>query len=178
MRKRKVLCIGFAALMCGVTTMTAQVGINTETPDPSAVLDVVSTTGGVLIPRMTAAQRDAIVNPATGLEVFCTDEGNQGKYYYDGTTWLREQSVAVQVQAQIFTFADSPATVNANSATNKASFDGCNLLFSAEGCAYAQKLDDSSIQILQAGTYTLNMSAYIIRSTATTAATRIPFPGR
>ena len=50
----------------------AQVGINTDgsVPDASAMLDVKSTTSGLLIPRMTAADRDNIASPATGLLVY------------------------------------------------------------------------------------------------------------
>ncbi|MGC9330684.1 MAG: hypothetical protein ACP5DZ_02270, partial [Bacteroidales bacterium] len=40
------------------------VGINTTTPDESAMLDVVATDAGMLIPRMTQTQRDAIASPA------------------------------------------------------------------------------------------------------------------
>jgi hypothetical protein len=52
-----------------------QVAINTDgaLPDSSAILDVNSTTKGLLVPRMTVAQRNAIYKPATGLLVFCTD---------------------------------------------------------------------------------------------------------
>ncbi len=50
----------------------AQVGIGTTTPDASSVLDITSTTGGVLFPRMNTAQRDLITNPATGLLIFNT----------------------------------------------------------------------------------------------------------
>ena len=50
----------------------AQVGIGTATPDASAKLDIASTTKGFLPPRMTTAQRDAIVSPATGLVIFNT----------------------------------------------------------------------------------------------------------
>lgn len=39
-------------------------------PDPSAVLDVQSTQGGLLLPRMTTTQRDAIQSPAEGLTIF------------------------------------------------------------------------------------------------------------
>ncbi|MEP3374616.1 MAG: hypothetical protein ABJL43_19380 [Maribacter dokdonensis] len=52
------------------------VGINTLTPDPSAALDIQSTTGGLLIPRMTTAQIDALVNPADGLMVYNSDIDN------------------------------------------------------------------------------------------------------
>ena len=51
------------------------VGINTTTPDASAVLDAQSTTQGFLPPRMTYTQRQAIASPANGLVVFCTDCG-------------------------------------------------------------------------------------------------------
>ncbi len=61
-----------AAVLFTATTF-AQVGINTETPDASAALDITSTTGGLLVPRMTAAQRDAITSPSQGLMIFCTD---------------------------------------------------------------------------------------------------------
>ena len=51
------------------------IGINTTTPDASAVLDAQSTTQGFLPPRMTYTQRQAIASPANGLVVFCTDCG-------------------------------------------------------------------------------------------------------
>ena len=74
-----------AAVLFTSTTF-AQVGINTETPDASAALDITSTSGGLLVPRMTNAQRDAISSPATGLMVYQTD-GTVGFYYYDGSSW-------------------------------------------------------------------------------------------
>ena len=48
------------------------VGINDtdSAPDPSAMLDVQSTTKGMLIPRMTTALRELITDPATGLMVY------------------------------------------------------------------------------------------------------------
>jgi|GEM_PF-937892 len=63
-----------------------KVGINNATPDVSSSLDVVSTTSGVLIPRMTTAQYTAIANPATGLLVYSTS--NNRFYYYNGTQWV------------------------------------------------------------------------------------------
>jgi hypothetical protein len=61
-----------AAVLLTASTY-AQVGIGTTTPAASAALDITSTTKGLLIPRMTAAQRDAITSPSQGLIIFCTD---------------------------------------------------------------------------------------------------------
>jgi hypothetical protein len=75
------------SLLCIFTNnIFSQVGIGTVTPDNSAILDISSADKGVLIPRMTATQRDAIASPATGLMVYVTDDNNY--YYYDGSTWL------------------------------------------------------------------------------------------
>ncbi|MEO6721821.1 MAG: tail fiber domain-containing protein [Ferruginibacter sp.] len=57
-------------------------------PDASAILDVSSTTKGLLSPRMTAAQRSAIATPAVGLQVYQTD-GAKGFYYFDGAAWAQ-----------------------------------------------------------------------------------------
>jgi uncharacterized protein (TIGR02145 family) len=58
-------------MLCSLTSM-AQVGIGTTTPNANAALDVVSTSQGMLFPRMTTAQRNAIVSPAKGLTIFNT----------------------------------------------------------------------------------------------------------
>ena len=65
-----------------------QVGINTTNPHPSSILDMNSTTSGVLVPRMTAAEKLAITTPATGLLVYQTDSPI-GFFYYDGTSWVQ-----------------------------------------------------------------------------------------
>ena len=67
-------------------TGMAQVGIGTTSPDASAALDISSTDGGILFPRMTSAQREAIVNPATSLTVFDTDTNTFWSYV--ASTWI------------------------------------------------------------------------------------------
>jgi hypothetical protein len=59
------------AFLLVTATTYAQVGIGTINPDGSAALDITSTTGGLLPPRMTTTQRDAII-AAKGLVLFNT----------------------------------------------------------------------------------------------------------
>ena len=76
----------FLAAVLLTATSVAQVGINIETADASAALDITSTTGGLLVPRMTETQRDDISPAATGLMIYQTD-GTAGFYYYNGSSW-------------------------------------------------------------------------------------------
>ena len=78
-----------AVLLAGAYHAGAQgMAINTTgaTANTSAILDVSSTTQGMLVPRMTAAQRTAITvgSTQTGLLVYQTD-GTAGFYFYNGT---------------------------------------------------------------------------------------------
>ena len=75
-------------LMLGSVPAFAQIGIGTKTPAPSAALEVTSSTNnkGILIPRITATQKDAIASPAQGLLVYQTT-APIGFYYYTGTSW-------------------------------------------------------------------------------------------
>ena len=83
----RLLTILFVSSVFCTTSVYAQnVGVGTSSPDNSAKLDVSATDGGLLIPRMTEVQRDAISSPATGLMIFQTD-GTVGFYFYDGTAW-------------------------------------------------------------------------------------------
>jgi hypothetical protein len=81
---KNIFYVLFLALSLSVN---AQVAINTDgsLPDNSAMLDVKSTSKGLLLPRMTRIQRNAIVNPATGLMIYQTDN-SPGYYYNSGTS--------------------------------------------------------------------------------------------
>ena len=85
MKKINILVI---AILFATNIFAQNVGINEDgsNPDESAILDVKSTTKGVLVPRMTVTQRIAISSPAEGLMVYQTDDV-KGFYYYDGSTW-------------------------------------------------------------------------------------------
>lgn len=73
------------------------IGINNPTPDASAALDVVSTSKGILVPRMLASERMSIITPANGLLVYQTD-GTAGFYYYNGIAWNSLNSVASELE--------------------------------------------------------------------------------
>ena len=68
--------------------INAQVGINdnNSSPDASAMLDVKSTTKGMLIPRMTTTERNNISSAATGLMIYNSTANNFE--YYNGTSWV------------------------------------------------------------------------------------------
>ena len=53
-----------------ITDPQGDVGIGTIAPHPSALLDLVSSSKGFLVSRITTVQRDAIVRPATGLMIY------------------------------------------------------------------------------------------------------------
>ena len=74
--------------MLGSLNVSAQIGIGTTTPAPSAALEVSSSANnkGILIPRISATQKDAIASPAEGLLIYQTTAPT-GFYYYMGTAW-------------------------------------------------------------------------------------------
>jgi N-acetylneuraminic acid mutarotase len=82
--KKIILCQLFFAML---TPVFSQVGIGTVTPNASSVLELSSTTKGMLIPRMTTDQRNAIVSPASGLMILNLDD--KCIDIYDGSSWVK-----------------------------------------------------------------------------------------
>jgi hypothetical protein len=88
--QKKIILYGFFCLST-VVAIHAQTVVITDdstyiTGQSSAVLDLGSTTKGLLPPRVSAAQKTAIVSPAAGLLVYQTDE-LAGYYLWTGTRW-------------------------------------------------------------------------------------------
>ena len=84
-------------------TAQAQVGVGTATPDASAALDVRSTTKGLLPPRLSTAQRDAITSPAAGLTIFNTSTDVLNTW--DGQQWTAPLLNQPPVSAATVNFA-------------------------------------------------------------------------
>ena len=95
-------------LLANSAGVYAQVGIGTPTPDPSAILELQSTSQGFLLPRMNATQMNAIPSPLSGLMVFNTTAGEA--FYYDGTTWSPVAATAAAGWNLTGNAGTSPAT--------------------------------------------------------------------
>jgi len=86
---KNLLSVAFLIFACSAQIIAQNIAINATgaAPVASAMLDITSTTSGLLIPRMTAAQKTAIAAPATGLLIYQTD-ATAGFYYFNGTIWV------------------------------------------------------------------------------------------
>ncbi len=85
MLKRNFSLLYLILLILTKQNSIAQVGIGTTTPDASSILDLTSTSKGMLLPRMTTAQRNAIGTPVPGLMIYNTTTSSFN--FYNGTTW-------------------------------------------------------------------------------------------
>ena len=89
MKKIYVLAVTACSILASeVSGQNVAINATGAAPAASAMLDVSSTTTGVLIPRMSTAQRTAIAAPATGLRVYDTTTG--GFWFFNGTVWVQE----------------------------------------------------------------------------------------
>jgi hypothetical protein len=119
----RLLFTFLSLFVCSFIFSQQGVAINADgsAPHGSAMLDVKSTTGGLLAPRMTSAQRIAIASPATGLIVYQTD-GAAGLYMNNGTP-------ASPVWAYVFT-SGSGGLSGSGTATQVAFWNGASSLSS------------------------------------------------
>jgi len=96
----RIAALLISCLFCNRSfSQSVSINNNAVIADSTAILDVSSTTKGLLIPRMTASQKTAIVTPATGLLIYQTD-GTAGFYYFNGTSWLLLITSAINTDKQ------------------------------------------------------------------------------
>lgn len=94
--------------------LKAQVGINTTVPHNSSVLDISSTNKGVLAPRLTTAEKNAIPNPAAGLVIY--DKDLKLYTHFDGTQW-REPHLITTVAPRIYSIVNYPSIATPTTST-------------------------------------------------------------
>lgn len=81
-----LICIyTVSSINLAVFSQSGSIGIGTNTPHSSAVLEVQSDNKGMLTPQMTTTQRNGIASPATGLLVF--DNTTNSFWFYNGNAW-------------------------------------------------------------------------------------------
>lgn len=105
--------------------LAAQVAVNEDgnPASPSAMLDIKSISRGMLIPRMTSAERTGIAAPATSLLVFDTDTNSF--WFFNGTQW--EQLVKASQLPAPSVITPALLTAPANN-YNPADFDNANIV--------------------------------------------------
>ncbi|MFB3390063.1 hypothetical protein [Flavobacterium sp. LAR06] len=102
----------------------SQVGIGTTSPHASAILDITSINKGLLPPRMTTAQRNAIVWPTAGLLVYNTTTNCDE--FYAGAGWI---SMCDRVEIVTQPIAPQPQCVNDGTRTISVTATGTSLTY-------------------------------------------------
>ena len=103
------LLLALAGGAGGVRAQTPSgVGIGTTTPHSSAALEVRSTSQGLLPPRLTTVQRDALASPAAGLVIYNTDR--QKLNVWNGTAWTEALATAETAATVRFNYTGAPQT--------------------------------------------------------------------
>ena len=74
-----------SSLVPGAVYQDAQGNVGIGTPTPAAAMEISSTTNGILIPRMTTAQRDLIANLSMGLQIYNTSTNCFN--VWNGSSW-------------------------------------------------------------------------------------------
>jgi hypothetical protein len=97
---------------------TGTVAIGTTNPSSSAVLDLTSTSQGLLLPRLTYVQKTAISNPVAGLILFCSDCGTSGEMQlYNGTNFVNMVGADAQFALPTLSATSAATAITSSSFT-------------------------------------------------------------
>ena len=83
--KNAIVATNNAMVLGGIGQDAIRVGVGTQNPNNNAILELNSSSKGFLPPRMNNIEREAIVNPPTGLMIFNTSSKRPN--YYNGLKW-------------------------------------------------------------------------------------------
>ena len=151
--------------------LTGSAGVGTLTPNASSIVEMQSTTQGLLAPRMTKAQRDAIAAPAQGLLIFQTNS-TPGFYYYTGAAWTAISTKGANTSLSNLGGAGTAINQNLTPNANNTLDLGSSLLNWNEIYVNAIKFMDGSTQTTAGGgggTYTagtgINIAGTVISNT-------------
>jgi len=103
---------------------TGTVAIGTTNPSSSAALDITSTSQGLLLPRLTYAQKTAISNPVAGLILFCSDCGTSGEMQlYNGTNFVNMVGANAQFALPTLSATSASTAITSSSFTTGGSIE-------------------------------------------------------
>jgi hypothetical protein len=144
---------------------TTKVGVGTSSP--SAPLDVTSTSGGVVFPRLTTTQRDAISNPTNGETIYNTTTTQVESY--NGSDWVAGGTTVVANNAVTSNSIANDAIItdkinNAAVTTAKIANDAVTTAKIADDAVTPAKLDDT--QVYEALGFRTNGESFIAQGTA------------
>ena len=143
--------------------LAQNVAINADnsSPDASAMLDIKSTTKGLLIPRMTTSQRTNIGSPAASLLVY--DTNLKAYYYFDGTTWAAVGATSAD------NLGNHKATANLQLGNYWLSADGDSegLFIKSSGKVGVGITPSSTFEVSMGATATLDQSMTVTTALAT-----------
>ena len=133
--------------------ITAQVGINTSTPDDGSAFQIDSTTGSFVPPRMDTVAMNLIPTPLEGSIVFNTD--TKSLYVFKNSIW---ENLATPTIPQITLYKSFNGTEDIGTDSNFYQFpigDEPGEILSSDP-AYFDVLSDGKIRILKSGTYQIS----------------------
>ena len=103
---------------------TGTVAIGTTNPSAAAVLDITSTSKGLLLPRLTFAQKSAITSPEAGLILWCSDCGTNGELQvYNGTNFVNMVGANAQFALPTISATAAASAITSSALTSGGSID-------------------------------------------------------
>ena len=107
------LMVGLLAVSISQTAISQSLSVNITgaVANASSILDISSNTKGLLVPRMTKIEKNAIASPANGLLIYQSSPDSIGFHYYESGSWIW-LSASIFQNAQVWKLTGNSSTVD------------------------------------------------------------------
>ena len=129
MRPIFTLLIIFTAIILSLQTAQAQTGIGTNTPDANAILDITSTSKGLLLPRLSTAQQATLAATLNSgeLGMLIRDSASGKPVFWTGTAWKDASGLTITATTPLAVSSINNISLNPGTATGDLiTWDGTN----------------------------------------------------